>query len=711
MLRCARGFWQRDEDSDEGQKSSEHVDAATLEAEVARLRELVQEGSDHDEHGKKRKKKKDRKGDEEDLSGAEDGDGDGRSKKRKGRKDEESKEKRQRPDSLQEALMPLSAPGASAAAAASVRAPPVGSSDDLTGGSKAGIKPGGGSGRGPSLAGLSAVAAVLSAPFEPAVKSLDKRDGDLGVPGMQQVLLHVGEGVVAGHGGEEAKVADDRSKGKAPEGPRISGRFTKEEDKKLIDVLDRAMTQPNQYEAPPKEFHTKVLCGEKIPDGDHGLSGKTYRNWVRQIWAEAHAALPQRSRTAVYDRGRRLMQDTRKGSWTEEELSRMKAIVDSHPNDRSRIWKIVGEELGRPAAACKDIYRHRYLGRWQPAELRESKNAPHLWSPKESAQLRTLVHQVTATQAGTMVKTSDVSWLKVSLGIKGRSAEQCKARWEFMSASGGAAQGGSLPVSAALPGSAPGMEAPPPPPAAAVMQPTQGPSLGGVDKRMDRGAVDYEGSGAAALLVSAAEAADPKRKKGKDREGDGDEAGKARAAKAGDMGSPGRPVSGETLHTWKLWKREDDVCLAEQVQKQMERRGISHIVDIRWKEIHVPGRLPNHAKERWRRLADKAFPSIPPRDAQLDLLVKHVLSRPNSVDAPASTETVAQAGVAGSSGMSGVPPPPPVDMMVPPPPPDASVVDAGVVIHPAEFAGMAAPHGIALAHQGEFRPLGFRIRA
>ena len=28
----------------------------------------------------------------------------------------------------------------------------------------------------------------------------------------------------------------------------------------------------------------------------------------RQIWAEVHAALPNRCRTAVYDRGRRLMQ-------------------------------------------------------------------------------------------------------------------------------------------------------------------------------------------------------------------------------------------------------------------------------------------------------------------------------------------------------------------------------------------------------------------
>jgi len=38
------------------------------------------------------------------------------------------------------------------------------------------------------------------------------------------------------------------------------------------------------FQAPPKEFLKAVLCGEKLPDFETALNGKTYRNWVRQIW-------------------------------------------------------------------------------------------------------------------------------------------------------------------------------------------------------------------------------------------------------------------------------------------------------------------------------------------------------------------------------------------------------------------------------------------
>ena len=58
---------------------------------------------------------------------------------------------------------------------------------------------------------------------------------------------------------------------------------------------------------------------------------------------------------------------------------------------------------------------------------------------------------------------------------------------------------------------------------------------------------------------------------------------------------------------------QDDINLAHQVRRQIVNRGISHIVDIRWKDVHVPGREPNHSKERWRRLADKSFPNIASR--------------------------------------------------------------------------------------------------
>ena len=85
--------------------------------------------------------------------------------------------------------------------------------------------------------------------------------------------------------------------------PKISGRFTKEEDEALKRTLEAALLTPNQFEAPPRQCQKAVLCGEKSAESEAVLNGKTYRNWVRQIWADVHAALPQRSRTAVYDRG------------------------------------------------------------------------------------------------------------------------------------------------------------------------------------------------------------------------------------------------------------------------------------------------------------------------------------------------------------------------------------------------------------------------
>jgi len=85
-------------------------------------------------------------------------------------------------------------------------------------------------------------------------------------------------------------------------------------------------------------------------------------------------------------------------------------------------------------------------------------------------------------------------------------------------------------------------------------------------------------------------------------DGDLEEAGKVGAGRVmGEIGVVGGLSGGvEPVHTWKLWRREDDMCLAEQVQQQIEKRGISHSVDIRWKDICVPQRLPNQSKERWR---------------------------------------------------------------------------------------------------------------
>lgn len=577
-------------------------------------------------------------GDQDDKGDKKDGEG---WKKRKG--DERSDghvEKRPKPDALQSALMSAPPPGAPPLPVSVPQQPPP-PLDPPHGGF---MKTDAGGGTGGALAGLSAV----------AVAAAGVGDADATLVGLPMV--------------EEAK-RDDKGKGKIMDMPKISGRFTKEEDQRIRETLHVATNSTNQYEAPPKEWHTAVLCGQKIPDGDPALSGKTFRNWVRQIWAEVHAALPQRCRTAVYDRGRRLLQDTRKGAWTEEELAKMKQIVDSNL-DRSRIWKVVGEELGRPAAACKDIYRHRFVGRWQPADVRESKSSPYLWSSKETATLRALVHQTTNTVPNTHVKSSDVPWLKVSLQIKGRSAQQCQQRWELLMSS----PHSDPPTPSADAGIA---NIPLPPP---------------------------HGATAAAMLGSGMEGGEKKEMEGLDGVVEGGYRLDKKGEGVDDM-KQGAGIAVEQAHTWKLWKREDDLFLAEQVQKQMQERGINHIVDIRWKDIHVPGRLPNHSKERWRRLADKSFPHIAARDAKLDELVKHVLATKSLLHAPRNIDLGGPLSLVGVQPMAVMPhlpqpqPPPPMDPALvaqltaqhaasasqPPPPPDVGL-DAGgsLVIHPQE---------------------------
>ena len=47
----------------------------------------------------------------------------------------------------------------------------------------------------------------------------------------------------------------------------------------------------------------------------------------------------------------------------------------------------------------------------------------------------------------------------------------------------------------------------------------------------------------------------------------------------------------------------------------------------------MPGRLPNHSKERWRRLADKAFPNVIARDAKV---ITPKLSTPTKTRTPTS---------------------------------------------------------------------------
>ncbi|KAJ1477705.1 hypothetical protein T484DRAFT_3001152 [Baffinella frigidus] len=137
-----------------------------------------------------------------------------------------------------------------------------------------------------------------------------------------------------------------------------AGRFTKEEDAKLMSALENAL-ENRKGEVKTLEDARAALRGERVegtvPDK------ATWKGWVRFVWDEVVLACPGRSRESVYSRGRRLLQDTKRGAWTSSEIARIKELVDANrAAGMAQIqWTEIGRELARPASACRDIFRHK----------------------------------------------------------------------------------------------------------------------------------------------------------------------------------------------------------------------------------------------------------------------------------------------------------------------------------------------------------------
>jgi len=217
-----------------------------------------------------------------------------------------------------------------------------------------------------------------------------------------------------------------------------TGRWTLHEDTSLLRALEEALTYYSD-EVPSVEVAKNALCGRKV-DESPNADAKSWKVWCRKIWAEVAKALPHRSRISCYDRGRRLLQDTKKGAWSAEELSKIEKLVEEHGTSH---WKKIGEELDRPPSACKDIWRHKIANQTASATSAGKRAADKdkkrdKWTKTETEKLVKIIseHQKQSpseSDAESSKSVTSLPWIEIAKKMEGRTAEQCRLHWRAAS--------------------------------------------------------------------------------------------------------------------------------------------------------------------------------------------------------------------------------------------------------------------------------------
>lgn len=153
---------------------------------------------------------------------------------------------------------------------------------------------------------------------------------------------------------------------------------------------------------------------------DMVLKCKSYPQ-VRNCWKEIGAALPWRTREAVYYRAHILFERDSERSWTPEQLELVKNFAEEHGPD----WKTLAEAMGKHRWHVKDTWRR----------IKFSKMKKGKWSREEYQNLFDLVNTDLMTKA-LQEKNSkhgmlrdNIPWTAISDQLGTRNHSICCLKW------------------------------------------------------------------------------------------------------------------------------------------------------------------------------------------------------------------------------------------------------------------------------------------
>jgi hypothetical protein len=150
----------------------------------------------------------------------------------------------------------------------------------------------------------------------------------------------------------------------------------------------------------------------------------TIQSRLGNKWAEVARQIPGKTGQQCAQRWRhRVNPDIRREKWGAEEDATLAALVQKHGNS----WAVIARSMpGRTDQQC--------MGRWKrhldPSIRRES------WTPQEDATLFQLAEEY------------ENAWSAVSRGLTGRTPQQCRTRWHYISGNPNAAEASRAAIQA-----------------------------------------------------------------------------------------------------------------------------------------------------------------------------------------------------------------------------------------------------------------------
>jgi len=176
------------------------------------------------------------------------------------------------------------------------------------------------------------------------------------------------------------------------------GKFTNAESK-LLKISMESYSSKNK-------ISIEMLCHDCIN-----------RSKLRGAWLTIAECLPERSVESVYRHGIRLMHKFKRGPWSDVEIEMLEELVEIYGPK----WKVIQNQIGRIADACRDKYRERKQGR------------SGRWREDEEIALVDAIREHLQINKDVMLNCFPrviLPWNEISQKVGSRSRVSCINKWE-----------------------------------------------------------------------------------------------------------------------------------------------------------------------------------------------------------------------------------------------------------------------------------------
>ncbi|AAK39690.1 putative myb like DNA-binding protein (nucleomorph) [Guillardia theta] len=148
------------------------------------------------------------------------------------------------------------------------------------------------------------------------------------------------------------------------------------------------------------------------------LSTYSKNKLPKNFWSRVASYIPFRSVESVYDHTRRRLSIVNyKGRWTENDLLKLKILIEKY----GKQWKIIGKNLNRLPSACYD--------KWRDALKNYEFRNKGKWTQEEKFKLIQLVTIQSKHKKLNHIYFRKIEWTRISERLKTRSYLQCRNEW------------------------------------------------------------------------------------------------------------------------------------------------------------------------------------------------------------------------------------------------------------------------------------------